>query len=126
MTMRRSCRTFLLAGLAVLAACASAPPYQPLAQPVPISRVIQDLGNDYRRSELDENRTSYTWSWTKKTLVTTQPPPSVPVQGSSPVIQAVNVSCNVSVIADANGQVVATRTVGSGCGRILGTDFWLK
>ena len=115
-----------LLGPALLAACASDPAYQPVAQPFPISRVIRDLGTDYTERELDDDRTSYTWSWSKRALVKTQPPPSVPFQASAPPVQAVNVSCTVSVIADANGQVTETKTVGSGCRQILGTDFWLK
>ncbi len=126
MVYRRFHRVLLLAGFSLLLACAQDPPYQEVTQSFPVSRVIQDLGNDYRETKLDDNRTRYTWSWTKSTLVRSQQPPTMPLQGPTQTVQAVNVSCEVSVISDAAGQVTATRTVGSGCARILGTDFWIK
>lgn len=126
MVYRRFYRVLLLAGFSLILACAQDPPYQEVSPSFPVSRVIQDLGNDYRETKLDNNRTRYTWSWTKSTLVRSQKPPTMPLHGSTPTVQAVNVSCEVSVISDAAGQVTATRTVGSGCARILGTDFWIK
>ena len=126
MFYRRFYRVLTLVGCSLLLACAHDPPYQEVSQSFPVSRVIQDLGDDYRETKLDDNRTRYTWSWTKRTLVRSQQPPTVPVQGRTQTVQAVNVSCEVSVIADPAGQVTATRTVGSGCARILGTDFWIK
>ena len=116
----------MVGGLSLLAACAHDQPYKEVPKPFPVSRVIGELGNDYRQTELDGDRTRYTWSWTRSTLMQSQPPPSTPFQASAPAVQAVTVSCTVNVIADANGQVTATQTVGSGCARILGTDFWLE
>ncbi len=126
MVYRRFHRVLLLAGYSLLLACAQDPPYQRVSQSFPVSRVIQDLGNDYQETKLDGNRTRYTWSWTKSTLVRSRQPPTMPLQGPTQTVQAVNVSCEVSVISDAAGQVTATRTTGSGCTRILGTDFWLR
>ena len=115
----------LLTGLALVLGCAQEPVYQDVPKPFPVTQAIQALGNDYRQSKTEDGRTRYTWSWTRSTLVTTREPPGDPRSGSVERSRAVTVSCEVSLITDPDGQVTASRTTGSGCTRILGTDFWL-